>query len=190
MLLDIFSRYVVGWMLAHRESGELAAQLLRETYDKQGAEPDQVTVHADRGSAPTAKTLKQMMTDLGVTPSHSRPRVSNDNPFSESNFHTIKSRPDYPDRFGCYEDAVSFCRTTFDWYNHHHHHSGIAMLTPAQLHHGQAQAVLAQRQRVLDAAYAAHPERFVHGRPTVPQPPHAVWINPPEDKTSNEIGLQ
>lgn len=190
VLLDIFSRYVVGWMLAHRESGELAAQLLQESYEKQGVEPEQLTVHADRGSAPTAKTLKQMMTDLGVSPSHSRPRVSNDNPFSESNFHTIKSRPAYPDRFGCYEDGVSFCRATFDWYNHHHHHSGIAMLTPAQLHHGQADAVLAQRQRVLDAAYAAHPERFVHGRPKVPEPPQAVWINPPEDKTRTEISLQ
>jgi putative transposase len=190
VLLDIFSRYVVGWMLAHRESGELAAQLLEETYRKQGVEPEQLTVHADRGSAPTAKTLKQLMVDLGVSPSHSRPRVSNDNPFSESNFHTIKSRPEYPDRFGCYEDALSYCRVTFDWYNNHHHHSGIAMLTPAQLHHGQAKAVLAQRQRVLDEAFAAHPERFVHGRPTVPELPQAVWINPPEDKTRKEISLQ
>ena len=189
VLLDIFSRYVVGWMLSHRESGELAAELLEQSYLKQGVDPEQLTVHADRGSAPTSKTLKQMMMDLGVHRSHSRPRVSNDNPFSESNFHTVKSRPDYPDRFGCYEDASSFCRRTFDWYNHAHHHSGIAMLTPAQVHYGHAEEVLAARQRVLDAAYAEHPERFVHGRPRVPSLPQAVWINPPEDKTESEIKL-
>jgi putative transposase len=189
VLLDIFSRYAVGWMLSHRESGELAAELLQQSYHKQGVDPEQLTVHADRGSAPTSKTLKQMMIDLGVKRSHSRPRVSNDNPFSESNFHTVKSRPDYPNRFGCYEDASSFCRSTFDWYNQEHHHSGIAMLTPAQVHYGRAEQVLAERQRVLDAAYAAHPERFVNGSPRVPSLPQAVWINPPEDKTKSEIRL-
>ena len=189
MLLDIFSRYAVGWMLAHRESGELAAELQQQSIHKQGVEPDEITVHADRGSAPTSKTLKQMMIDLGVKRSHSRPRVSNDNPFSESNFHTVKSRPDYPARFGSYEDARSFCRRTFDWYNHEHHHSGIAMLTPAQVHYGHAEEVLAERQRVLDAAYATHPERFVNGPPKVPSLPQAVWINPPEDKTKSEIRL-
>ena len=187
VLLDIFSRYVVGWMLSHRESGELAAQLLEHSYHKQDVDPGQVTVHADRGSAPTSKTLKQMMIELGVTPSHSRPRVSNDNPFSESNFHTVKSRPDYPDRFGCYEDASSFCRRTFDWYNHEHHHCGIVMLTPAQVHYGHAEQVLAERQQVLDAVYAAHPERFVHGPPKAPCLPGAVWINPPEDKTQTQM---
>jgi len=189
VLLDIFSRYVVGWMLSHRESGELAAELLEQSYHKQGVDPEQLTVHADRGSAPTSKTLRQMMVDLGVQRSHSRPRVSNDNPFSESNFHTLKSRPDYPNRFGCYEDARSFCRRTFDWYNHHHHHCGIAMLTPQQVHHGRAEQVLAERQRVLDRAYAAHPERFVNGPPKVSSLPQAVWINPPEDKTKHEIRL-
>jgi putative transposase len=189
VLLDIFSRYVVGWMLSYRESGELAAELLEQSYHKQGVDPEQLTVHADRGSAPTSKTLKQMMVDLGVHRSHSRPRVSNDNPFSESNFHTVKSRPDYPDRFGCYEDASSFCQGTFDWYNHAHHHSGIAMLTPGQVHYGHAHQVLAERQRVLDAAYAAHPERFVNGPPKVPSLPQAVWINPPEDKSRSEIKL-
>ena len=189
VLLDIYSRYAVGWMLAHRESGELAAELLEQSILKQGVEPDQITVHADRGSAPTSKTLTQMMIDLGIKRSHSRPRVSNDNPFSESNFHTLKSRPDYPARFGSYQDARSFCRRTFDWYNHEHHHSGLAMLTPAQVHHGHAVEVLAQRQRVLDAAYAAHPERFVHGAPKVPSLPQAVWINPPEDKSKSEIKL-
>jgi putative transposase len=190
VLLDIFSRYAVGWMLSHRESGELAAELLQQSYHKQGVDPEQLTVHADRGSAPTSKTLKQMMIDLGVKRSHSRPRVSNDNPFSESNFHTVKSRPDYPNRFGCYEDASSFCRSTFDWYNQEHHHSGIAMLTPAEVHYGRAEQVLADRQRVLDAAYAAHPERFVNGPPKVPSLPQAVWINPPEDKSKSEIRLQ
>ena len=189
VLLDIFSRYAVGWMLSHRESGELAAELLQQSYHKQGVDPEQLTVHADRGSAPTSKTLKQMMIDLGVKRSHSRPRISNDNPFSESNFHTVKSRPDYPNRFGCYEDASSFCRSTFDWYNQEHHHSGIAMLTPAQVHYGHAAQVLAERQRVLDAAYAAHPERFVNGSPRVPPLPQAVWINPPEDKNKSEIRL-
>jgi len=143
VLLDIYSRYAVGWMLAHRESGELAAELLEQSILKQGVEPDQITVHADRGSAPTSKTLKQMMIDLGIKRSHSRPRVSNDNPFSESNFHTLKSRPDYPARFGSYEGAHSFCRRTFDWYNYEHHHSGLAMLTPAQVHYGRAEEVLA-----------------------------------------------
>ena len=143
VLLDIFSRYAVGWMLAHRESGELAAELLEHSIHKQGVEPDEITVHADRGSAPTSKTLKQMMIDLGIKRSHSRPRVSNDNPFSESNFHTLKSRPDYPARFGSYEGAHSFCRRTFDWYNYEHHHSGLAMLTPAQVHYGRAEEVLA-----------------------------------------------
>jgi putative transposase len=189
VLLDIFSRYVVGWMLSHRESGELAAELLQQSYHKQDVDPEQLTVHADRGSAPTSKTLKQMMVDLGVKRSHSRPRVSNDNPFSESNFHTVKSRPNYPNRFGCYEDAVSFCQSTFDWYNNEHHHSGIAMLTPAQVHYSHAEQVLAERQRVLDAAHAAHPERFVNGPPQVPSLPQAVWINPPEDKSKSEIRL-
>ena len=189
VLLDIYSRYAVGWMLAHRESGELAAELLEQSILKQGVEPVEITVHADRGSAPTSKTLKQMMIDLGIKRSHSRPRVSNDNPFSESNFHTLKSRPDYPARFGSYEDARSFCRRTFDWYNHEHHHSGLAMLTPAQVHYGRAEEVLAQRQRVLDAAYEAHPERFVNGPPKVPSLPQAVWINPPEDKSRSEIKL-
>lgn len=190
VLLDIYSRYVVGWLLSHRESGELAAELLEQSYHKHGVDPDQLVVHADRGAAPTSKTLKQMMVDLGVTPSHSRPHVSNDNPFSESQFHTVKSRPDYPDRFGCFEDARSFCQRTFSWYNDDHHHSGIAMLTPAQVHFGQAALVLAERQRVLDIAYAAHPERFVNGPPRVAALREAVWINPPEKKSETAITLQ
>lgn len=189
VLLDIYSRYVVGWMLAHREDGELAAELVRESYEKQGVEPGQVIVHADRGSAPTAKTLAQLCADLGVDQSHSRPYVSDDNPFSEAQFKTFKYQPGYPDRFGSYEDALAYCRRFFPWYNTDHRHSGIAFLTPEVVHHGRAAEVLAQRQQVLDVAYAAHPERFVNRAPRVPTPPKAVWINPPEDKSRREITL-
>lgn len=187
VLLDIYSRYVVGWMLAHRESGELAARLVNDTCAKQGIEPGQLTVHADRGSAPKSKTLAQMFADLSINVSHSRPRVSNDNPFSEAQFKTLKYQPDYPDRFGGYEHALSYCRAFFPWYNDEHRHSGISMLTPADVHYGRAPHVLAERQRVLDTAYAARPERFVSGPPTVPSLPKAVWINPPEDKTRSEL---
>ncbi len=189
VLLDIYSRYVVGWMLAHRECGKLAARLVAEACAKQGIERDQLTVHADRGAAPKSKTLAQMFTDLGVDASHSRPRVSNDNPFSEAHFKTYKYQPDYPDRFGGYEHALSYSRNFFDWYCNRHRHSGIAMLTPADVHYGRGPAVLAERQRVLDAAYAANPERFVNGAPTVSPLPAAVWINPPEDKTRSDIEL-
>jgi putative transposase len=190
VLLDIYSRYVVGWMLAHREAGELAARLVEETCKKQDIERDQLTVHADRGSAPKSKSLAQMFTDLGVDASFSRPRVSNDNPFSEAHFKTYKYQPEYPNRFGSYEHALSYSRSFFDWYCNRHRHSGIAMLTPADVHYGRAADVLAERQRVLDTAYAAHPERFVGGRPVVPALPQEVWINPPEDKTRSEIKLQ
>ncbi len=189
VLLDIYSRYVVGWMLAHREDGELAAELVRESYEKQGVEPGQVIVHADRGSAPTAKTLAQLCADLGVDQSHSRPYVSDDNPFSEAQFKTFKYQPGYPDRFGSYEDALAYCRRFFPWYNTDHRHSGIAFLTPEVVHHGRAAEVLAQRQQVLDVAHTAHPERFVNQAPRAPTLPKAVWINPPEDKTRREITL-
>ena len=187
LLLDIYSRYAVGWMLADRESGELAAELLEETILKQGIEPGQLTVHADRGSAPTTKTLSRCSPTSGSS-ARSRPHVSNDNPFSEAKFKTLKSRPDYPNRFGATR-TPTVCRRTFDWYNYQHHHSGIAMLTPADVHYGRAEDVLAERQRVLDAAYAAHPERFVNGPPKVPSFPQAVWINPPKHKTRSEIKL-
>ena len=187
VLLDIFSRHVVGWLLAHHENGELAKQLITESYQKQGVEPGQITVHADRGAPCTARTVKQMMVDLGIDSSHSRPRVCNDNPFSESHFKTMKYQPEYPDRFGSYQDAHGFCRKFFAWYNWEHHHSGIAMLTPGQVHYGHADAVLAERQSVLDTAYAAHTERFVNGPPKVPSLPAEVWINPPEDRTQTEM---
>ncbi len=189
VLLDIYSRYVVGWMLAHRESGELAAQLVEETCEKQGIDRGQLSIHADRGSAPKSKTLAQMFVDLGVTASHSRPHVSNDNPFSEAQFKTLKYQGDYPDRFGSYEHGLSYCRAFFPWYNTTHRHSGIAMLTPADVHHGRVAEVLAARQRTLDAAYQAHPERFVNGPSVVQELPEAVWINPPEDKSRTEVEL-
>lgn len=189
VLLDIYSRHVVGWMLAQRESGPLAATLIEESVSKQNVERDQLIIHADRGSAPKSKTVAQMLSDLGVEASHSRPRVSNDNPFSEAQFKTMKYRPTYPGRFGSYEDARAFCRDFFDWYNNDHRHSGIAMMTPSDVHHGRAADILAARQRTLDAAYAANPERFVRGRPTVKPLPDKVWINPPIDRARSDIDL-
>ena len=177
-------------MLAHRESGELAASLIEQTCAKQNIARDELIVHADRGSAPKSRTVAQMFADLGVEASHSRPRVSNDNPFSEAQFKTLKYRPAYPKRFGSYEDALSYCRDFFVWYNGTHRHAGIAMLTPDVVHHRRAGDVLAARQHVLDDAYAANPERFVNGPPTVDALPDAVWINPPEDKSRSEIELQ
>ena len=190
VLLDIYSRYVVGWMLAHRESGDLAATLIEQTCTKQEIERDQLVIHADRGSAPKSKTVAQMIADLGVDKSHSRPHVSNDNPFSEAQFKTLKYRPAYPKRFGSYEHALSYSRDFFAWYNTSHRHAGIAMLTPDIVHHGRADDVLAARQRVLDDAYAANPERFANGSPSIERPPGRVWINPPEDKARSVIELQ
>lgn len=179
VVIDIFSRYVVGWMLAERESASLARRLLDETCDKQGIEAGQLTLHADRGAAMTSKLLAQKLADLGVTKTHSRPYTSDDNPFSESQFKTMKSRPEFPDRFESLEAATAFCRRFFTWYNEDHQHSGIALLTPSQLHHGRAQEVTEKRREVLRAAWLAHPERFVHGMPEPPAVPTAVWINPP-----------
>ncbi len=178
-ILDVFSRYVVGWLIAERESARLAEQLIGETYAKQGIEPDQLTLHADRGSSMTSKTVALLLADLGVTKTHSRPHVSNDNPYSESQFKTMKYRPDYPDRFGSIQDARAWARPFFHWYNHDHHHSGLALLTPATVHYGQAQVAIDRRQQVLQAAYAAHPERFVRGEPRPPSLPTEVWINKP-----------
>ena len=178
-ILDVFSRYVVGWMIAERESARLAEQLIAETCAKQGIELDQLTLHADRGSSMTSKTVALLLADLGVTKTHSRPHVSNDNPYSESQFKTMKYRPDYPDRFGSIQDARAWARPFFHWYNHEHHHSGLALLTPATVHCGRAQVVIDRRQHVLQAAYAAHPERFVRGEPKPPSLPTEVWINKP-----------
>ena len=179
VILDVFSRYVVGWMVAHRESEILAERLIRLTCQKQQIQPKQLTLHADRGSSMRSKTVALLLSDLGITKSHSRPHVSNDNPFSESQFKTLKYQPLFPKQFGSIEDARAFCRRFFDWYNHYHHHSGIGWLTPAMLHYGQAERVVQARQQVLQAAYLTHPERFVKGPPLPPDVPTQVWINPP-----------
>lgn len=180
VILDVFSRYVVGWMVAHRESEILAERLIHLTCQKQQIQPQQLTLHADRGSSMRSKTVALLLSDLGITKSHSRPHVSNDNPFSEAQFKTLKYQPQFPKQFGSIEDARTFCHTFFDWYNHDHYHSGIGWLTPAMLHYGQAEHVVQQRQQVLLAAYRAHPERFVQGQPSPPSVPTQVWINPPQ----------
>jgi putative transposase len=168
-------------MVAHRESASLAKRLIEETCRRQGMEAGQLTVHADRGPAMTSKTVAFLLADLGITKTHSRPHVSNDNPFSEAQFKTLKYRPDFPDRFGSPEDARAFCQSFFPWYNTEHRHSGLALLTPHDVHYGLAGERLAVRRDVLAAAYAAHPERFPRGQPQPQQLAHAVWINPPKD---------
>jgi putative transposase len=185
VLLDIFSRYVVGWMLALSESGRLAQRLIEESCEKQNIQPGQLAIHADRGGPMISKGLGQLLADLNIEKSHNRPHVSNDNPFSESHFRTMKYRPEFPDRFGSPEHATAVCRKLFPWYNNEHHHSGLAFLTPAVVHHGRANEVLDIRHRTRMAAYAAHPERFISGPPHREKLPEAVWINPPE-KTTHE----
>lgn len=181
VILDIYSRYVVGWMVAEHEAAALAEQLITETCAKQGIEPGRLTIHADNGSAMTAKPVAILMADLGVARSHSRPHVSDDNPFSEAQFKTLKYHPGYPERFGCLSDARSWGRKFFDWYNKEHHHTGLGLLTPADVHYGRATAVLDSRRAILQRAYQSHPERFVKGVPMLLEPPSAVWINPPKD---------
>jgi putative transposase len=179
VVMDVFSRLVVGWLLADRECEGLAQRLLETSYRKHAVQPGQLTVHADRGASMKSLSVRQLLLKLEVRPSHSRPRVSNDNPFSESAFKTMKYSCDFPARFGSMLEAEEFSRAYFVWYNQEHHHTGIALLTPAQVHYGEAEAVLAQRQTVLDAAFAAVPERFGHRRPAVARPPETVWINRP-----------
>lgn len=184
VLIDIFSRYVVGWLLADGEDSALARKLINESYDRQSIQPGQLIVHADRGPSMKSKNLALLYADLGVTKSHSRPSVSDDNPYSEAQFKTLKYRPDFPERFGCIEDARAYCRRFFDWYNHVHRHSGIGMVTPYDLHHGLADSRRAARAEVLLAAWARHPERFPHGPPTPPALPAAAWINKPSSATA------
>lgn len=179
VILDVFSRYAPGWMVATRESAELARRLIADTATKQGIEPDELTIHADRGSSMTSRPVALLLADLGIAKSHSRPHVSNDNPYSEAGFKTLKYRPEFPDRFGSIEDARAFCADFFAWYNTEHRHSGIAMFTPADVHYGRAGELLDVRTGVLDAAYAAHPERFVKGPPLARPVPTEVWINQP-----------
>ena len=179
VILDVFSRYVVGWMIAPRESAKLAKTLMEETCRKYAIPKDQLTIHADRGSSMRSKPVAFLLADLGVTKTHSRPYTSNDNPYSESQFRTMKYRPDFPDRFGGLEDSRAFGQHFFPWYNDEHRHSGIGMMTPAMVHFGLAPAIRQQRQTVLDAAYRAHPERFVRQPPSPLPLPTKVWINKP-----------
>lgn len=179
VILDVFSRYVVGWMVAPRESTNLAKRLIAETCRRQGIDRDQLTLHADRGSSMKSKPVAVLLADLGVTKSHSRPYVSDDNPFSEAHFKTLKYRPDFPKKFGCIQDSRAHCIDFFAWYNDEHHHSGLAMFTPADVHYGHIEQRLTARQAVMDTAFEAHPERFPHGRPVVKRPSGEVWINPP-----------
>lgn len=180
VMLDVYSRYVPGWLLAECESEELAKELVLQTCEKQQIPLGQLTLHADRGSAMTSKPLALLLADLGVTKSHSRPHVSNDNPYSEAHFKTMKYRPDYPEFFGSLVDARAWAQRFFPWYNHEHKHSALALLTPAVVHYGQAPTVLHARQQVLHQAYAVHPERFVKGPPALPTLPQEVWINRPQ----------
>ena len=179
VIIDIFSRYVVGWTVAAAETGELASEFIDGVYREQGIDPGQLTLHADRGTSMTSKPVAQLLVDLGVERSHSRPRVSNDNPFSEAAFKTLKYCPRFPASFGSLEDARVFCKEFFDYYNHEHRHSGIGLHTPASLHYGTAHAIREQRAATLDAAYAANPGRFCGRRPTPPKLPKVAWINEP-----------
>ena len=184
VIIDIFSRRVVGWCVADRESATLFAALFEDATTKHPAPKGQLTLHADRGGPMRAKATALLLADLGVTKSHSRPHTSNDNPFSESHFKTMKYQPQFPQRFGCIQDAKAFCRCFFDWYNQDHHHAGIGLMTPDQVHYGLADQVHAARQVTLDGAFSRNPERFVRKEPEPPAKPIATWINPPP-KTLN-----
>lgn len=187
--LDICSRDVTGWMVAPWESATLAQRLIAETCAKQGIGPGQLFIHADRGTSMTSKPVALLLADRGVTRSHSRPQVSNDNPFSEAQFKTLKYRPEFPERFGSIEDARVFCQRFFSWYHGEHPHSGLGLMTPAAVHDGRAATMRDARHQVLMAAYAAHPERFVRKPPQAPLLPHAVWINPPKEASTSQDGV-
>ncbi len=180
VVLDLFSRFVVGWLIAERESAALAEQLIAESCLRQGIAPGQLTIHSDRGGPMTAKPLALLYADLGIAQSLARPRTPDDNPFSEAQFKTVKYHPTFPERFGSLLDARAWGQRLFHWYNDEHHHTALGLMTPAAVHTGQAPALFLARQQVLAAAYTAHPERFVLGRPQPPTLPSEVWINPPE----------
>ena len=188
--LDVYSRYVVGWMIAHRESAALAERLISETCERQGIQREQLTLHADRGTSMRSKAVALLLSDLGVTKSHSRPHVSNDNPFSESQFKTMKYRPDFPDRFGAIEDGRAHCIDFFAWYNNDHRHGGLGLLTPHDVHYGLAATRLQARDVVLASAFAAHPERFPAGPPSAGVVPAEVWINKPRQPSPTEESEQ
>jgi len=180
VILDIFSRYVVGWMIAPRETAELAKQLIAETLEKQNVDPDTLTWHADRGTRMRSQSVAELLVDLEIIKTHSRPHISDDNPFSEAQFKTLKYRPDFPERFGSIEDARVHCQEFFDWYNTVHRHSGIGYMTPHAVHHGEAIALNRKRAETLNAAFVAHPRRFRGIAPKPPPLPTAAWINPPK----------
>ncbi len=180
VILDVFSRYAVGWTVQERESAAVAEALIAQSCEQQSIGRDQLTVHADRGPSMRSKPVAMLLADLGVTKTHSRPYTSSDNPYSEAQFRTLKYRPAFPARFDSIEQAREFCRSFFAWYNHDHRHSGIGLMTPATVHHGRAKKAYAARQAVLAAVYAARPERFVRGTPQPPTLPTAAWINKPE----------
>jgi len=181
VIIDIFSRYVPGWLLAPRETAELAERLLAESIRKQGIAANQLTIHFDRGTSMASKSVALLLADLGVTKSHSRPHCSNDNPYSESQFKTLKYRPEFPGRFGSIVDGRAFCQRFFHWYNHEHRHSGLGFHTPTDVHFGRADVVQLERARVLQAAYTAHPERFVRQHPMPSPLPGPAWINRPQE---------
>jgi putative transposase len=189
VIMDIFSRYVVGWMVAPFESAALAEKLIKEACAKQQIGRNQLTIHADRGSSMKSKPVAFLLADLGITKTHSRPHTSDDNPYSEAQFKTLKYRPDFPERFGCIEDSRSHCQTFFPWYNKEHRHSGIGLLTPEAMHYGLAQDVAKAREEVLRIAYEAHPERFVRKKPLPPVIPTAAWINKPKPVTESVVVL-
>ncbi len=180
VIVDIFSRYVPGWLLADHEAASLAEILIAETCTKQGILPRQLTLHSDRGGPMRAKTVAQLLADLKVTKTHTRPYTPDDNPYSEAHFKTMKYRPDFPGRFASISTAHQWAHPFFEWYNHDHRHSGLALMTPAMVHYGLVEQIQTQRQQTLQAAYEAHPERFVRGQPTLPKLPNEVWINKPE----------
>ena len=187
VVLDVFSRYVVGWTLAHREGARIAEALIAEAVYAQGITPGTLTIHADRGGAMRSKTVAQLLCDLEIFKSHSRPHTSNDNPFSEAQFKTLKYRPTFPARFGCIQHGRQFCGEFFPWYNAEHHHSSLGLHTPRDVHYGLADGKRDARAAVLSAAYAAHPERFVRKPPQPPALPTAVWINAPIDSDAEVI---
>ena len=189
VIIDIFSRYVVGWMIAYRELARLAEILIAETTAKQDIQPGTLTLHADRGASMKSKPVAFLLSDLGVTKTHSRPHVSDDNPYSEAHFKTLKYRPEFPERFGCIEDARAFCQTFFLWYNTEHRHSGISLLTPQTVHYGQAPQVLEKRQTTLSAAFVNHPERFKNKMPHPQKLPQEVWINKPSSIKEVDVML-
>ncbi len=183
VIIDIFSRYIVGWILSHRENSTIARHLFETTCQRQGIPQDRLTIHADRGSPMKSQNLSEMMIDLGILKSFSRPRVSNDNPYSESHFKTLKYRPTFPEKFGSIQDARAFLREFFEWYNCSHYHSGIAMMTPNTVHHGKTESVIQTREHSLKMAYEKHPERFVRGVPKPKHVPAESWINRPCQNT-------